>query len=197
MLYGYEIDSAPGQPGRIVTPPMLSSKISLGSSQNTNKFSFVGTRPEILEWMRHHGNIVLENAVFTGQSRPSSFHIHNEIVIDLLSYADPEARWIDTVWAYFAPDKRTEKVRVELRARVEKVDESITTLRRVIVNSGIAIGDLVDDLERQWFTPDPSYVEQLKHIVDESPGPQVILSSDVPMGIVVDNDPRTRQTSEQ
>ncbi|RUS16674.1 hypothetical protein BC938DRAFT_476503, partial [Jimgerdemannia flammicorona] len=174
----------PGQSTRVVSPPLLSKKITVSAASNTAKWIFVGTRPEIISWMREHPHIVIENTIFA--DRPTSYHTHTELVVDLLAFQDPEQTTYDYVKSYFVTDSKHEKVKVEIRPKVDKVDYNVFTLCRIILSTGICFGEIVDDLERQWAKPGPTYYEQMVNLYNDKPGPEVILSSDVPMAIVVD-----------
>lgn len=134
--------------------------------------------------MREHPQIVLENTIFA--DRPVSYHTGSEIVIDLLAFADPDQTTYDYVKSYFVADTKHEKVKVEIRPKVDKVDYNVFTLCRIVLSSGIAFGEIADDLERQWNKPGPTYYEQMVNLYNDKPGPEVVLSSDVPMSVVVD-----------
>ncbi|KAI8580079.1 hypothetical protein K450DRAFT_239283 [Umbelopsis ramanniana AG] len=183
LVYGYEIegDTAGGN-GRIVVPPLLKDKITVSTSSNTNKWVFIGSRAEILHWIRQHSNLILENAIFSGGDRPS-FHTHNEVVIDLLNYSDPEQSFFQYVRSYVKTDNNIDKVKVEIRPKVESKDQNIMTACRIIVNSGVSLASIVDNLEEKWNAPGASYVQQAVDLFNEVPGPQHVLSSDVPVGV--------------
>ncbi|CAO3657810.1 unnamed protein product [Umbelopsis ramanniana] len=183
LVYGYEIegDTAGGN-GRIVVPPLLKDKINVSTSSNTNKWVFIGSRAEIIHWIRQHSNLVIENAIFSGGDRPS-FHTHNEVVIDLLNFSDPEQSFFQYVRSYVKTDNNIDKVKVEIRPKVESKDQNIMTACRIIVNSGVSLGSIVDNLEEKWNSPGASYVQQAVDLFNEVPGPQHVLSSDVPLGV--------------
>lgn len=189
LRYGYEMEGqTPGHPARLVIPPLLNKTITLNPTTATNKWIFIGTRLEIIEWMRSNAQLVLENSQWSDSTRPSLFHTQQEIVIDLLQYADPEQSTYDYVKTYFVADHTTERVRVEFRPKIEKHDYNTFTLCRVIVNSGITIGDIVDELESRWSKPAPWLITQVGyHVVLDQPGPETVLSSDVPTSIVVED----------
>jgi hypothetical protein len=180
-LWYIEGDTAGGN-GRIVVPPLLKDKITVSTSSNTNKWVFIGSRAEILHWLRQHSSLIVENAIFSGGDRPS-FHTHNEVVIDLLNYSDPEQSFFQYVRSYVKTDNNIDKVKVEIRPKVESKDQNIMTACRIIVNSGVSLGSIVDKLEEKWNAPGASYVQQAADLFNEVPGPQHVLSSDVPLGV--------------
>ncbi|CAM0135927.1 hypothetical protein VKS41_001632 [Umbelopsis sp. WA50703] len=186
LVYGYEIDSdTAGGVGRIIVPPLLKDKITVSTSSNSNKWIFIGTRVEILHWIRSHSNVAVENTIFSGGDQPS-FHTHNEVVVDLLNYNDPEQSYFQYVRSYMKTDYNVDKVKVEIRPKVDSKDQNIMTTCRIIVNSGVTFGSIVDELEERWMTPGPSYVQQAVDLFSENPGPQHVLSSDVPLGVQSD-----------
>ncbi|KAL0078052.1 hypothetical protein J3Q64DRAFT_1767453 [Phycomyces blakesleeanus] len=186
FTYGYEIASPNGQLGHVIPPPLLGKKISVSSAANTNRWIFYGTRKEIVDWIRQHPDIVLENAVFAG-GRPTTYHTHTEIVIDLLQMPDAEQSYYDYFKSFVVSDYATERVKVEIRPRVESKDQSIITLCRVIVASGTRLGDVVDELEREWAHPAASYYQQAVDTFNDNPGPVHIISTDAPMAVHVDH----------
>lgn len=194
MIYGYEIDDGPGATAtrRLVKPPMLSNQIAVSTTSNSSRFIFVGTRAEILEWFRQHPTIILENSTWgsNGENTPTSFHTHTELVIDLLEYQDPETTTFQWIKSYFTSQeerRKVEKVRVEIRPRVEKIDYDVFTICRVIVSNGVSLGEIVEDLERQWEKYDsPTVLGKMANLYYEKPGPEVLLSHDVPMAVSVD-----------
>jgi hypothetical protein len=183
-LWNVEGDTAGGN-GRIVVPPLLKDKITVSTSSNTNKWVFIGSRAEILHWIQKHSNLIIENTIFSGGDRPS-FHTHNEVVIDLLNFSDPDQSFFQYVRSYVKTDNNVDKVKVEIRPRVESKDQNIMTMCRIIVNSGVSLGSIVDKLEEKWNGPGASYLQQAVDLFNEVPGPQHVLSSDVPLGVQSD-----------
>ncbi|GAN08389.1 hypothetical protein MAM1_0202d07900 [Mucor ambiguus] len=182
IIFGYEID-VDGHGARVVPPPLLGQTITVSSTENTNRWVFYGTRPDILDWMSHHSNMKLENSLFA-TGRPVTFHTHTEIVIDLLAYSDPEQSTFDYFKSFVATDFEHEKVKVEIRPRVESKDQMIPTLGRVIVASGVYLGDVLDELKQAWYT-DRTFIERAKDLLNDTPGPVHIASTDAPMNIQV------------
>lgn len=171
---------------RVITPPLLNKKITVSSTENTNRWVFYGTRPDILDWMKNHQDIVLENGLFS-TGKPVSFQTHTEIVIDLLSYADPDQSMMDYLKSFVQTDFQNEKVKVEIRPRVESKDQMISTLCRVIVASGVTLGDVFSELNLEWYQPTRTYVEQLGDLLNNNPGPVHISSTDTPMNIEINH----------
>ncbi|KAI9365106.1 hypothetical protein BD770DRAFT_468805 [Pilaira anomala] len=178
LTYGYETN------GRVITPPQLQNKITVSCNENTDRWVFYGTRPEILDWIKNHGDIQLENAMFlTG--RPVSFNTHTELVIDLLEYKDPDQSMFSYFKSLVQTDFLTEKIKVEIRARVESKDQMITTQCRVIVASGVLLGDIWRELNQEWYQPTRTYFEQVNDLFNDRPGPVHIISTDTPMNIQI------------
>lgn len=169
----------------MITPPLLNEKITLSSTENTNKWVFYGTRPEILDWMKNHGSIQLHNGLFS-TGRPVSFNTHTELVIDLLSYSDPDQPVWDYLKSFIKTDFLNEKVKVEIRPRVESKDQMISTLCRVIIASGVSFNDVLYELTQEWYQPTRTYAEQASDLLNDNPGPTHIISTDTPMNVHVD-----------
>lgn len=169
---------------RVVTPPRLNNKITLSCAENTNRWVFYGTRPEILDWIKNHGEIQLENSIFSS-GRPTSFNTHTELVIDLLVYSDPDQSVLSYFKSFVQTDFQNEKVKVEIRPRLESKDQMINTLCRVIVKSGVLFADILDTLNQEWYQPAPTYLEQANNMLNDRPGPIHISSTDAPMNIQV------------
>jgi hypothetical protein len=161
---------------------LLKDKITVSTSSNSNKWVFIGTRVEILHWIRQHSSLVLENTIFSNGDRPS-FHTHNEVVIDLLNFNDPEQSFFQYVRSYVKTDNNHDRVKVEFRPKVDSKDQNIMTMCRIIVNSGVSLGSIVDQLEEKWNAPGATYMQQAVDLFNEVPGPQHVLSSDVPLGV--------------
>ncbi|KAG0163035.1 hypothetical protein DFQ28_000419 [Apophysomyces sp. BC1034] len=179
--YGYEMESSPGH---VVVPPLLSKKITVTSAGNTNRWSFYGTRKQILDWLREHKDIVLENTAFsTGNA--GTVQTRTEIVIDLQYIIDSEQSYYNYFRSYFVSDYAIEKIKVEIRPRIENKDSMIMTMCRVIVASGVRIGDIVDELEREWHKPAQSYYQQTVELFNDGPAPVRVLGADAPTSIAV------------
>jgi hypothetical protein len=162
----------------------LNRKITVSSTESTNRWVFYGTRPEILDWIQNHSEIILENGLFS-TGKPVSFNTHTEIVIDLMSYADPDQSMFDYLKSFVQTDFQNEKVKVEIRPRVESKDQLISTLCRVIVASGVSLGEILSDLNQEWYQPTRTYIEQASDLLNDNPGPVHIASTDMPMNIQV------------
>ncbi|KAI8077353.1 uncharacterized protein B0P05DRAFT_544706 [Gilbertella persicaria] len=183
LTFGYETD-VDGQGVRVIAPPLLNKKITVSSTETTNRWVFYGTRPEILDWIRNHQDIQLENGLFS--TTPTSFQTHTELVIDLLAYSDPEQSFLDYVKSFVKTDFIHEKVKVEIRPRVESKDQMISTLCRVIVASGIRLGDVLPELNQEWYQPTRTLVQQATDLLNDSPGPVHISSTDAPLDVQVE-----------
>lgn len=182
-----QLDAAPGQIGQVICPPLLSTKITLSSAGNTNRWIFYGTRKQIVDWIREHSNITLENALFAGGQNTS--HVHTELVIDLQYVYDQDQGYADYLKSYFISIYDVERVKVEIRARIESKDCFIPALSRVIVASGTKLGDIVEDLEIEWFKPAESYVQKTVHLFNDDDTPNHILSAKPPSSVQVNTEP--------
>ncbi|CEP16568.1 hypothetical protein [Parasitella parasitica] len=187
LIYGYEMNASAGQVGHVICPPLLSTKITLSSAGNTNRWIFYGTRKQILDWMKDHSDITLENAIFAG-GKPCDNNVHTEIIIDVQYVYDQEQSYVDYFKSYFVDIHGVERVKVEIRPRVESKDSVIPSLSRTIVASGTRLGDLVDDLQAEWFKPGQSYAQQTVHLFSDAPTPNHILGAKPPTSVQVSAD---------
>lgn len=162
----------------------MSTKITLSSGGNNNRWAFYGTRKQIIEWIREHGDITLENPVFIGGKTCES-NIHTELVIDLQYVYDQEQTYADYIKSYFVDIYDVERVKVEIRPRIDSKDSMITTLNRVVVASGCKFSEIVDELETEWFKPAKSYAQQTVQLFSDAPEPNVILSAKPPTSIQI------------
>ncbi|CDH55135.1 hypothetical protein RO3G_04627 [Lichtheimia corymbifera JMRC:FSU:9682] len=181
---GYEMES---MPGRVVPPPLLHDKISLTSSGNTSRWVFYGTRKQIIDWMREHANLVVEYNLFNDKQ-----HHENpptELVFDLHYLHDSEQSYYNYVKSFFVSDYEHERVKVEIRPKLDSKDHDIQTMCRVYTRSSVRLGDVVDELEHQWHQPARSYYQQAVDAYNDSPGPSHVLSSVGPSSIRVGQDP--------
>lgn len=194
-LTWYTIDASAGQIGHVVCPPLLSTKITLSSAGNTNRWVFYGTRKQTLDWMREHSDITLENSIFAG-GKTCDNNVHTEIVIDVQYVYDQDQTYVDYIKSYFVDIYDSERVKVEIRPRVDSKDSVIPSLSRTIVASGTKLGDLVDDLQTEWFKPGQSYAQQTIHLFNDTPTPNHILGAKPPTSIQVSTDAQPSATVE-
>jgi hypothetical protein len=189
LLYGYEIDSISGQSGNIVAPPLLSHKISVSSAANTNKWVFYGTRKQILDWMRQHPDLYLENKIFIGGKPASDVDggLHTELIIDLQYLYDQQQTYKDYVKSFFVSIYDVERVKVEIRPRVESKDGMITALNRSVISSGTQLKFITDHLETEWFKPAQSYYQQTVHLFNDEGPATSVLGGKPPVGVQVDS----------
>ncbi|KAI7858218.1 hypothetical protein BDC45DRAFT_330313 [Circinella umbellata] len=184
FTYGYELETTPG---RVVAPPLLNNKLSLSSSGNTSRFVFYGTRKEILDWMRNHANLRIEYNLFA-DGRPASFQHPTEIIIDLQHLHDSEQSYFNYFKSFFVSDYVNERVKVEIRPKLNSKDHDIMTLYRLVSTSGVTLGDIVDDLDHYWHLPARSYYRQTVDMYNDIPGPEHVLSAHGPSSIRVGNE---------
>jgi hypothetical protein len=143
-----------------------------------------------LEWIREHSHITLENAMFVG-GKSSENYLYTELVIDLQYVYDQEQSYADYLKSYFVDIHEVERVKVEIRPRIESKDNVIPCLRRVIVASGSKLGDMADDLELEWYKPGDSYAQQTVHLFTDAPTPNHILSAKPPSSIQISTEQPT------
>lgn len=134
--------------------------------------------------MQDHHDIVLENAVFIGKQN-SEAHLHTELVIDLQYVYDQEQSYADWIKSYFVSIYDVERVKVEIRPRIESKDCYIPALNRTIVTSGTKLDDIVKELHDEWFKPPQSYVQQTVDLFNDAPTPSHIISAKPPSSIQV------------
>ncbi|KAI9305053.1 hypothetical protein BJ944DRAFT_265866 [Cunninghamella echinulata] len=188
LKYGYEMESTSGGPGHLVVPPLLSKKITIASGNNTSRWMFYGTRKEILDWIKEHPDIVLENGLFSSTGHPTTFTTHTELVIDLQYIYDSEQSYYNYYKSFFVSDYSIEKVKVEIRPRIESKDKMIDSLCRTIVTSGSRLGDIAEELEREWNAPAKSYYQQTIDVFTDAPPTTHVISADPPSSIQITTD---------
>ncbi|CAO3643659.1 unnamed protein product [Mucor fragilis] len=115
-------------------------------------------------------------------------NVHTEIVIDVQYVYDQEQTYVDYIKSYFVDIYDAERVKVEIRPRVDSKDSVIPSLSRSIVASGTRLADLVDDLQAEWFKPGQSYAQQTVHLFSDTPTPNHILGAKPPTSIQVSTD---------
>jgi hypothetical protein len=128
--------------------------------------------------------------MFVG-GKSSENHIHTELVIDLQYVYDQEQSYADYLKSYFVDIHEVERVKVEIRPRIESKDNVIPSLRRVIVASGSKLGEMADNLELEWYKPGDSYASQTIHLFTDAPTPNHILSAKPPTSIQVSTEQPT------
>jgi hypothetical protein len=155
---------------------------------------FYGTRQEILDWMRNHKDLVLENNIFSTLStshddsnKLGGFQPRTELVIDMQYCYDAEQSYYNYCKSFFVSDYGVERVKVEIRPRIESKDNMIETLCRTIVASGCHLDSIVDDLETQWNNPAKSYYQQTVDVFTDAPPPTHVLSADPPSSIQINS----------
>lgn len=134
--------------------------------------------------MQDHHEIVLENTVFVGRSGAEA-NMHTELVIDLQYVYDQEQGYLDYVKSYFVSIYDVERVKVEIRPRIESKDCYITAVNRTIVASGTKLDDIINELHEEWFKPAQSYVQQTVDLFNDAPTPTHVISAKPPSSIQV------------
>ncbi|KAF9408891.1 hypothetical protein BGZ94_002157, partial [Podila epigama] len=149
---------------RIITPPMLGDKISL-SLGHTSTFVFIGTKAEILEWLRTVGpSKTVQTVLFHDRPHQQSL----DIVFDLMPYPNPDLTWMQYYQSFYKSDPTLEKYRLELRPEQPKIDSEKEPLYRMYAKSGICLGDMADLLEKKWSQPPTkSYLDMVKEVFME------------------------------
>lgn len=176
------LDPIPGQVGQVISPPLLSTKITVSSTGNTTRWIFYGKRQEILDWIKQHQELTLENSLFASRGNDK---VHTELVIDLQQLYDSEQGYYDYIKSFFVSIYDVERVKVEIRPRLESRDSMIPSLSRIIVASGTRLGDIMDDLEIEWFKPAESYIRQAVHLLNDDPTPSHVISAKPPTSVQV------------
>ncbi|CAI2195111.1 7862_t:CDS:2, partial [Funneliformis geosporum] len=140
--------------GKIITPAKTPEVISL-SVVNSSRFLILGTKPEILEWLREYSHIKLEVHLFDNDKIEAS-HIHiPDIVIDILPMLDltgntQQRSLLDYVNPLHHPNPSEEEVRLEFRPLNPKIDDNIEPYIRHVVTRSSSLGEFVDELQRKW-----------------------------------------------
>lgn len=134
--------------------------------------------------MRENPEISLENNIFAG-NKPCDSNVHTEITIDLQYLYDKEQTYTEYVKSFFVDIFETERVKVEIRPRIESRDSFIPAVNRITVANGSKLGEIVDELETEWFKPTPTYIKQTKDLFYDTPTPNHIVSAKPPTSIQV------------
>ncbi|CAG8740400.1 13522_t:CDS:2 [Dentiscutata erythropus] len=171
VKYGYAIRSVSGNNSRVVNPPKL-SKIRLTPSQT--KFKFYGTRGDILKWMEENSFMIVEyddtsEDIFSPPSSPrtpvpsptsSSFSGHSselhKITFDLFGQQIENTPIKTNNTAFYRPLHFAMNhlpwlvVILEIRPSDPVKDLKYDPVKRVILNSGITLGEAAKALEKSW-----------------------------------------------
>ncbi|CAG8445216.1 5414_t:CDS:2 [Dentiscutata heterogama] len=171
VKYGYAIGSVSDNNSRVVKPPKL-SKIRLTPSQT--KFIFYGTRGDILKWMEENSFMIVEyddtsEDVFSPPSSPrtpvpsptsSSFSGHSselhKITFDLFGQQIQNSPIMTDSTAFYRPLHFAMnhlpwlEVILEIRPSDPVKDLKYDPVKRVILNSGITLGEAAKALEKSW-----------------------------------------------
>lgn len=167
--YGYAIDEQVGNltmtTGRIITPQKVPDTIVL-SMVNSSRFLILGTKPEILEWLRTYSNVRLDVSLFDDPSFAPHVSIP-DVVVDLLPSYDEAAQapFLEYINPLHHPDPASEPARLEFRPVNNKIDDHIEPVFRVIVRRGSTFGDIVDNIQAKWDAViHPSMWDNVKQI---------------------------------
>lgn len=174
-------------PGHVVTPPFLRDKITLTSYGETTRWAFFGTRREILDWMRKHSDMVIKSVLYNGTmaNKPAD----TVIVFDLQPICDPEQSYYRYFRSFFVSDYENERVKCEIRQRIESRDRIIWANSRVLSRSDVRLGNVVDALEHEWYKPEPSLYQRAVDCVYDTPVPcHVISAASGPSSISIKED---------
>ncbi|RIA87604.1 hypothetical protein C1645_827541 [Glomus cerebriforme] len=169
LKYGYvigeQIGSKTATEGKIITPINIPEVVNL-SIVNSSIFLVLGTKPEILEWLRTHSHIRLEVHLFDNENEASHIHIP-DIVIDLLPTLDSHQNksLLDYVNPLHHPNPSEEEVRLEFRPQNPKNDDNIEPYFRHVVKRNSSFSEIIDDLQQKWDSVVyPSAWDNFKHI---------------------------------
>ncbi|CAG8757350.1 4936_t:CDS:2, partial [Funneliformis caledonium] len=151
---GEQVNNTTATGGKIITPAKTPEVISL-SVVNSSRFLILGTKPEILEWLREHSHIKLEVHLFDDDKIEAS-HIHiPDIVTDILPTLDltgnsQQRSFIDYINPLHHPDPSDEEVRLEFRPQNPKIDDNSEPYIRLVVKRSSSLGEIVDELQLKW-----------------------------------------------
>ncbi|KAF0356339.1 hypothetical protein F8M41_014771 [Gigaspora margarita] len=170
LKYGYTLESFTDST-RVVKPTKL-TKISLTPTQT--KFVFCGTRGDILKWMEENSFMIVEydtsEDVFSPPSSPRlpssrssspiSSSSYSKITFDLfgqhvqnssittdfyrpLHFAMNHLPWLEVI--------------LEIRPSSPVKDSKFNPIKRVILNSGVTLGEAAKALEKSWSSILPEH----------------------------------------
>ncbi|KAF9362259.1 hypothetical protein BGX34_006524 [Mortierella sp. NVP85] len=165
--YGYALSDVPGDK-RIVTPPMLGNKISL-SLGHTSTFVFLGTKAEILEWLKTEGSSRTVHVVlFYDRPADDPLSPKVDLVFDLLPYPNPDLTWTQWYQSFYRFDPALETYRLEIRPEQPKYDVEVEPLYRMYAKNGVNLGEMAKALEKKWsHPPAKSYFDMVKEVFME------------------------------
>ncbi|CAG8472286.1 9209_t:CDS:2 [Ambispora gerdemannii] len=154
--YGYvigeHISSIAITSGMIMQPSHVPDVINL-SVTNASRFILIGTKSEILEWLRDHSTVIIQTSLFDNPDEAPHIKIP-DAVIDLLPCYGSEAHqksFLETINPLAHPDPTTESVRLEFRAINPKLDDEIDEQYfRLVVERGKTIGEIYDETANAW-----------------------------------------------
>ncbi|CAG8620321.1 4516_t:CDS:2 [Paraglomus brasilianum] len=156
LKFGYAVDEQLGSlsttNARIVTPMKVPERITL-SVVNSSRFVVMGTKPEILEWIRSYPRTVVDVILYEDQSIAPHIHVP-DVVLDLILPSSPEVQarysWMDYINPLHHPDPTEIPIRLEFRPVQEKVDKTMEPLLRLVVKRESKFCDIVDNLQNRW-----------------------------------------------
>ncbi|CAO3566964.1 unnamed protein product [Mortierella alpina] len=165
--YGYAMNDIPGDK-RIITPPMLGSKISL-SLGHTSTFVFLGTKAEILEWFRTVGpSKTVQAVLFYDRPADDPLAPKVDLVFDLFPYPNPDLTWVQYYQSFYRSDPTLERYRLEIRPEQPKYDAEVEPLYRMYAKNGVNLGEMANALKKKWSQPPTkNYLDMVKEIFME------------------------------
>lgn len=147
---------------------MLGNKISL-SLGHTSTFVFLGTKAEILEWLRTAGSTRTVHAVlFYDRPENDPLNPKVDLVFDLMPYPNPELTWTQWYQSFYRSDPNLETYRLEIRPEQPKLDAELEPLYRTYAKNGINLGEMAKALDKKWSQPPTkNYLDLVKEVFME------------------------------
>ncbi|CAG8469383.1 2450_t:CDS:2 [Ambispora leptoticha] len=157
--YGYVVGEHIGSmaitSGMIMQPSHVPDVINL-SVTNSSRFLLIGTKSEILEWLKYYSKIIIQTSLFDDPNEAPHIKIP-DVVVDLLPCYSSEAHtihqksFLETINPLAHPNPATEPVRLEFRAVNTKLDEEISEpYFRLVVERGKTIGEIYNAIVNAW-----------------------------------------------
>ncbi|CAJ0758213.1 2839_t:CDS:10 [Entrophospora sp. SA101] len=138
--------------GRIITPSHLPETITL-SVTNSSRFLILGTKPEILEWLKDNSSIKVDVVLYDDAKEAPHIHIP-DLIIDLLPYIDTKGHeqhnnnLFNFILPTHHPDLNSDPVRLEIRAAVN-LDETQPYFR-IALQRNCTLGDILKEAKEKW-----------------------------------------------
>nr|CAG8567018.1 12974_t:CDS:2 [Entrophospora candida] len=152
MFLGEQVGNLAVTTGRIITPTHLPETITL-SVTNSSRFLILGTKPEILEWLKDNSSIKVDVVLYDDAKEAPHIHIP-DLIIDLLPYIDTKGHeqhnnnLFNFILPTHHPDLNSDPVRLEIRAAVN-LDETQPYFR-IVLQRNCTLGDILKEAKEKW-----------------------------------------------